>query len=96
MPPSKALKALEAEATAEPGDHVSVPLKGKTVRVKNVLDWETAALDDLQNGKLEPWARGALVDGDYTAVWSVVRPTVREANAFLEAWGKTSGENPGD
>jgi hypothetical protein len=95
MAASKALKALETEATADAGDAVSVPLKGKMVRVKNVLDWETAALDDLQNGKLEPWARGALADGDY-AVWSSLRPTVREANAFLEAWGQASGENPGD
>lgn len=96
MAASTALKALEADARAPAGEFVVVPLKGQDVRVKALMDWDTAALDDLQNTKLEAWARASLFGDDFATIWKLLRPTIREASDFLEAWGKTTGETPGD
>lgn len=91
----------EAEAAREVLDAVSWSgtLTGKggsaEIEVLTILDWADDALQRANVMDMRGWAEGAL-DDDNFAKWCEVRPTIRDATAFIADWEVGTGEDLGE
>jgi hypothetical protein len=100
--------SLSKLAAAGGTDPVSVPLAGKTVRVKPPMDWRDSAFEALRSARFGVWAQSSLVndlataeDGtetgvDDTAVWAEIDPTYRQILEFLAAYEQAGGIGLGE
>lgn len=94
-----ALDALLASGT----DPIVVPLAGVDIKVKPILDWEGEALEAFMTARFNTWASTSLVndlvvaeDGTRTgadnfAIWSSLKPTLRQIVEFAKALTAKSG-----
>lgn len=97
MAASRKTAVLKAEA--ERGDApTTITLKTRLgsakLRVLNPLDWTTEAVEAGVNNRFELWAVGALFEADLPK-WQELKPTVRDAMAFSDAWGAAVGVDAG-
>lgn len=97
-----------AAQTAGGTEPVSVPLAGKTLRVKPPMKWKSSAMKALREGNLEDWAATSLVndeavDGegkitgsnDY-AVWKQIDPDFEQIVEFMRAYRDSGGMGLGE
>jgi hypothetical protein len=99
--PEKALTQVQAEAKGrrlEDGS-VVVPLitddGSHEITVPPASLWYEGAVERLRAGQVSEWAKLAL-EGDALDLWNSVRKRYRDLDAFIAAWGRTSGEDPGE
>lgn len=92
-----AAQRAKAEATAVLQDDGSalVPLEGQTLTVIAPADWRSAELHALRVNDYEVWAAGCLKPDSY-ALWQRVNPTLRQCEAFFQAWQARTGQDAGE
>ena len=95
---SEPLRALEAEAKADP-EGVVVPLVTDEGSVDILIPppamWFEGAVEALVQGRVSDWVRLAVDDPDVIAAWDARRKRYRDLENFLDEWSKRSGEDPG-
>lgn len=57
-------------------------IRDREVTVKPAEDWPAMAIRAVNNGDYDTWAEECLAGDDY-AVWTTVKPTLRECNEFF-------------
>lgn len=93
-----ALKAVEADATADP-EGVVVPLVTDAGSINILIPpppmWFEGAAEALVQGRISDWVHLAVEDEATLQAWDAVRKRYRDLEAFVDAWSAATGESPG-
>jgi hypothetical protein len=100
-PEQKALDVLQAEAKGrrlEDGSTI-VPLitdgGSHEITVPPPSLWYEGAVEALRDGQVSAWAKLAL-ERDSLDLWNSLRKRYRDLDAFIGAWTRATGEDPGE
>ena len=95
---AEALKAVEADAKAAP-EGVVVPLTTDSGTIDILVPpppmWFEGAAEALVQGRVSDWIHLAVEDEATLTAWDSVRKRYRDLEAFIDAWSKATGEDPG-
>lgn len=101
--PAAALAAVQAETRAEQlvdeNGAILVTLQTRLgfhdVRVPPYEEWTSVAVHAMNREDTLTWAQHTLAPAD-AMMWMRLNPTIKEARAFFEEWGRKVGQSLGE